>query len=455
MRTLHQSIIRKLAVQALFLVFGAAIFLPASDISDVGDSKNILPLRERAKVTDEWLKWRLENILPGLMRREGIDMWLVICREYNEDPVYLTLVPEAHMSARRTSILMFYDQGPEKGVARLSGSHFTPGDLYEPTWKDKKETQFDSLARAIKSRNPKKIGIDISDYWAFGDGLTSVLRARLEKALGPEYSARLVSAEGLCLGWLETRSPGEKSVYRTICGIGHDIIAEFFSNRVIVPDVTTVDDVNWWIRQKISDLGLQTWFNPGISLQRKGLRTRRLAGDERIIRRGDVLHCDVGVRYLGLCTDMQLQAYVCRVGEEGAPAGLKEALRRANRMADVFLGEFKTGRTGAEIARAAMKNGAAEGLKPLVYSHAIGFHGHGAGCTADAREPGEEPDENPQHGLYPLYPNTAYSMEFSATTKVPEWDNQEVVIGYEEDAFFDGESCRFIDGRQTDFYLIK
>jgi hypothetical protein len=455
MQTPHFPLYRRTLISAFVIFLAAGLFLPAQDIAGVNDHKNILPMRERAKVVDEWLKWRLENILPALMRREGIDMWLVICREYNEDPVYLTMVPEEHMSARRTSILMFHDLGLDKGVDRLSGSYFELGPLYKPTWDDKKEMQFDSLAKAIKARNPKKIGIDISNYWAFGDGLTAVLKARLEKALGPEYASRLVSAEGLCLGWLETRSPQEISIYRTICGIGHDIIAEFFSNKVIVPDLTTIDDVNWWIRQRISDLGLTTWFKPGISLQRKGMKPRRLQGEERIIRRGDLLHCDVGIRYLGLCTDMQLQAYVCRIGEGDAPVGLQEALRRAVRMADVFMGEFKIGRTGNEIAAAAMKAGEAEGLRPSVYSHAIGFHGHGAGVTADARVPGKGPEENPWHGEHPLFANTAYSIELSSTSAVPEWDNQDVVIGFEEDAIFDGQACRFIDGRQTKIYLIK
>ena len=455
MRSHPHSPIQRTVAFGFVLLLGLAIFLPAQEIANVGDHENILPMRERAKLVDEWLKWRLENILPSLMRREGIDMWLVICREYNEDPVYLTMVPEEHMSARRTSILMFHDQGPEKGVDRLSGSYFELGPLYKPTWDDKKEMQFESLAKAIKARNPRKIGINISDYWAFGDGLSAILKTRLEKALGPEFASRLVSAEGLCLGWLETRSPREMSAYRSICGIGHDIIAEFFSNKVIVPDVTTIDDVNWWIRQRITDLGLATWFKPGISLQRKGMKQRRLEGDARVIRRGDLLHCDVGIKYLGLCTDMQLQAYVCGIGETAAPAGLQEALRRANRLADVFMGEFKAGRTGNQIAEAAMKAGDAEGLRPSVYSHAIGFHGHGAGVTADARVPGKGPEENPWHGEHPLYPNTAYSIEFSSTMAVPEWDNQDVVIGFEEDAFFDGTGCRFIDGRQTKLYLIK
>ena len=427
----------------------------AQETANVQDCKQILPEKERALVVNEWLKWRLDNIIPRLMRREGIDMWLVINREYNEDPVYLSLVPEPTMSARRTSILIFHDLGPEKGVERLTGSYYGVGEWYKPAWTDKKKKQFESLAVVIKSRNPKKIGIDVSDDWAFGDGLTASLKAKLENALGPEYSSRLVSAERLCVGWLETRSPQELSVYRHIAGIAHDIIGEFFSNRVITPDVTSTEDVVWWIRQRITDLGLETWFQPSISIQRSKQEAVKYAGGRMVIRRGDVLHCDVGIKYLGLCTDMQLQAYVCKIGETDAPEGLKEALRRANRVADIFMGEFKTGRTGNDIVASAMKMGEAEGLRPLIYSHPLGVHGHGAGCTADARPPEAAPEDIKERGEYPLYPDTVYAIEFSSTTAVPEWDNQDVRIGYEETGVYTEAGCKFVDGRQTKFYLIR
>ncbi|MEW5900435.1 MAG: M24 family metallopeptidase, partial [Acidobacteriota bacterium] len=402
-----------------------------------------------------WLKWRLDNIIPELMRREGIEMWLVINREYNEDPVYLSLMPRPTMYARRTSILMFHDLGKDKEVERLSGSYFGAGEWYKATWTDKRKKQFENLAEVIRTRNPKTIGINVSENWAFGDGLTVSLKQKLEKALGPDLASRFVSAENLCVGWLETRSPQEMGVYRHICGIAHDIIAEFFSNRLITPDITTTEDVVWWFRQRVTDLGLETWFQPSISIQRHKKDAALYPAGERTIRRGDVLHCDVGITYLGLCTDMQLHAYVCKIGETDAPAGLKEALRRANRLADIFMGEFQAGRTGTEIVTAAMKKGEAEGLRPSIYSHPLGLHGHAAGCTADARPLGLAPEDNPERGKYPLYPNTAYAIEFSSATAIPEWDNQDVRIAYEEDALFTEAGCRFIDGRQLKFFLIK
>jgi len=414
------------------LLVAAGSFAQEHGVSAVNDSHKILPESERARVMNEWLKWRLDNIIPELMRREGIDMWLIINREYNEDPVYLTLVPEPAMAARRTSILIFFDRGEKLGVERLSGGYYGVGNLYKGTWVNKKKKQFESLAEVIKKLNPKKIGINMSSTWAFGDGLSASMKEKLEQALGPDLSSRFVSAENLCVGWLETRSPQELSVYRHICGIAHDIIAEFYSNKVITPDITTTEDVVWWIRQKITDLGLEPWFHPSISIQRHTKEAAKYKDSRRIIRRGDLLHCDVGIKYLGLCTDMQLQAYVCKIGEDDAPEGLKEALRRTNRMGDIFRNEFKTGRSGNDIVWSAMKKAEAQGLRPLIYSHPIGFHGHAAGPPMDARP-----------------------LEYSCTSSVPEWDNQDVRIGFEETGVFTEKGCEFIDGHQIKLYLIK
>ncbi len=440
---------------ALILLLAIPAIPEDRGVAAVDDSQNILAERDRARVMNEWLKWRLENIVPELMRREGIDMWLVINREYNEDPVYMSLVPEPVMYARRTSILIFHDRGKEAGVERMSGSYYGMGEWYKSTWVDKKKLQFESLADFIKRRDPKKIGINVSSRWAFGDGLSVSLREKLGKALGSELSSRFVSAENLCVGWLEIRSPMELSAYRHICGIAHDIIREFFSNKIITPDITTPDDVVWWIRDKFRELKLDTWFQPSISIQRHKSEAEKYSDDRSVIRRGDLLHCDVGIKYLGMCTDMQWQAYVCKIGEEDAPEGLKEALRRANRVGEVFMNEFQLGRTGKQITDSAMRKTEAEGLKPLIYSHPVGFHGHGAGCQLDARPLERAPEGIEKQMEYPLYYNTVYAIEFSSTSTVPEWDGQEVRIGFEENGVFVREGCKWVDGHQIDLFLIK
>jgi len=445
----------KIFSSLLWLLILAVSFSAGSQVGAAADSKNILPERERARIMDEWLKWRLENILPDLMRREGIDLWLVMSNEPDPGPVYFTLLPATRLYVVRTSILMFHDRGKDLGVERLSGGSSGIGEWYKPTWLDKKnKTQFASLAEVIKKMNPKKIGINTSPLWGYGDHLTAGLKDKLVSALGPEYAKRLVSADKLCVGWLETRSPQELSVYRHICGISHDIIADFFSNKVIIPDITTTKDVEWWFRQRVRDLGVDPWFHPSIGIQRSRKEAAKYQ-DRDVIRRGDLLHCDIGIRYLGLYTDMQWSAYVLQTGETDAPQGLKDALARANRLAEILMAEFQEGRTGNEVVDAAMKKGQAEGLRPLIYAHPIGVYGHAAGPPIDARAPESAPEGSRLRGEYRLYLNTMHSIEFSVTTAVPEWDNQDVRIGYEDDAIFTTAGCKFADGHQKALLLIK
>ena len=448
------KIFRIISLALLFLLTSIS-YSQDHGVAAVNNIHNILPEKERARVMNEWLKWRLDNILPDLMRSEGIDMWLVINREWIEDPVFFTLVPKPMMASPGCVALIFHDQGKELGVGRLSCAPQGVRGGYKRTWGTRKKTQFEALADAIKKRNPKKIGINVSTRWGYGDGLTASLKEDLEKTLGPEYSSRFVSAGDLCVRWLETRSPQELSVYRHICGVAHDIIAEFYSNKVITPDITSTEDVVWWIRQKITDLGLETWFQPSISIQRNKKEAAKYDDNRRVIRRGDLLHCDLGIKYLGLCTDMQWQAYVCKIGEDDAPKGLKEALRKANRVADILMNEFKEGKTGKDIANAAMSKAEAAGLRPSIYTHPIGIHGHGAGTTINAVSPERQDERNVLRWDYPLYVNTCYAIELSSTTVVPEWDNQEVRIGFEESAAFTKDGCKYIDGHQIKFYLIK
>jgi Xaa-Pro aminopeptidase len=443
----------------LSCVLGLATGLSADrnwNMADVRDIDNILPEKDRAEVMNAWLEWRLDNIVPEIMRREGIDLWLIINREYNEDPVYLSMISRPNMNARRLSILIFHDRGAE-GVKRLTANwHGTgsSGPLYEPIFTDRSKGwkgQFETVAAYIKEHDPRRIGLNFSEHWQFGDGLTVGLMRELEKVLDPVYRERIVSAEMLCVGWLETRSPMEISVYRHIQGIAHDIIAEFYSNRVIIPDVTTTDDVVWWIRDRITGLGLGTWFQPSVSIRRSPRDEARYGKGDKTIRRGDILHCDVGISYLGLSTDAQHNAYVLRLGETDVPAGLRELLRRGNRLQEIFMDEFRAGRTGNEVLLAALKKAGDEGIEGRIYTHPLGIHGHAAGTTMGRTESQEGV---PVRGDYPLHENTCYAIELSVSHVIPEWDNARVSIGLEEGAVFTKDGCRWLDGYPKKYYLI-
>ncbi len=451
-----------LSISLIFAALAAADLRWAMSGGD--EIKNILPERERAAVFNRVLEWRLDNILPKIMRREGIDLWLVVSFEYAEDPVYMTLVPKPVMSARRVSILLFHDaaDGFRKLTANWHGAG-SAGSMYTNIFTQEyrakgANAQFTAVADYIRRADPKAIGIDTAgpretiDDFSHGLGLTAFFKEKLERSLDPKYRERLVSAEKVCVGWFETRSPEELSLYRQIAGISHGLIREFFSNRVITPDVTTTEDVVWWIRQRITDLGLETWFQPSISIRRSPADEAKYGHGDRTIRRGDLLHCDIGIRYLGLCTDMQHNAYVLRLGEEDAPAGLKELLRKANRVQEILLNEFTEGRTGNDILRSALKKATAEGLGPRIYSHPVGFYGHGSGMTIGMTE---KQDFVPGTGEHPLYPDTVYAIELSATAAVPEWDNVSVGMGVEDQGCYTKDGPRWVDGYPQTLYLIK
>jgi hypothetical protein len=412
----------------------------------------ILPLCTQAAVQNGWLKIRLEQVLPELMQRTGIDMWIVAAREYNEDPAIMTLLPHPEMAARRRTILVFARK-PNGTCDRLTVSRYGDRDFYDVVWDPKTETQVECLTRIVRDYDPQVIGLNVSSAFPFGDGLSHHEHTFIMDALGAAYAARVRSAEHLAVGWLERRIAPELTVYPGLVEIGHAIIAAAFSSRVIQPGITTTDDVVWWMRQTMQSMGLQAWFQPGIEIQAPG-QSMEIGGDaevRKLIMPGDLLHCDIGFYYLGLATDQQQHAYVLRPGESAAPAGLLKALAAGNQLQDILLAEMQLGRTGNEVLAAALAPARAAGLQPSIYTHPLGYHGHAAGPTIGLWD---NQDFVSGPGEYPLYDDTVYSIELNIRQAVPEWDGQEAMIALEEDAVLTGGHVHWLHGRQTELHLI-
>lgn len=410
---------------------------------------DIMPLRERAQIRDAWLAERLDTIVPALMRENGVDMWVLIAREYLEDPVVSTMLNAESMRARRRTILVFHDPGNGEPVERLTVSRYGLAGLFEPDWEPERQPdQWQRFGEIVAERNPSAIAINTSPLTAFGDGLTSSQHHGLIEALPDAYRSRLVSGENLAVGWLETRTPAEMARYPEIVRIAHAIIAEGLSEKVITPGVTSTRDVVWWYRERIAELKLEAWFQPSVHITRQG-ELEELSGDT-IIQPGDMLWTDFGIVYLGLNTDTQHLAYVLRPGETDAPAGLKAGMAASNAVQDALTSSYRVGLSGNSVLLAARQKALAAGLRPSIYTHPIGYHGHGAGSAIGFWDDQEPTDR----GTYLMRPNTAWSIELSASHAVPEWGGQNVQFKSEEDAFFDGATVRYIDGRQTEFHLI-
>ena len=409
----------------------------------------ILSPRERASLENRILAERLETLIPQIMRAEGIDLWLLVAREYFEEPVVATMLDAENMHARRRTILIFHDPGEGKPVERLTVSRYGLGGLFAPAWNpDEEPDQWAAVAKLIAARDPKKIGINSSDLYQFADGMTLSQYGKFKEALPPALHDRIVSGEGLAIRWLETRTPTEMALYPTVVRIAHAVIAEAFSRKVITPGVTTAEEVQWWYRDRLMRLGLTPWFHPSVAIQRQG-REGMLEGAE-VIRPGDLLWTDFGITYLRLNTDTQHLAYVLKPGETEAPAGLRAGLANSNRVQDFLTGAFKPGRSGNDALAEAREKAIAAGLEPSIYSHPIGYHGHGAGPSIGFWD-NQQADPR---GAGPIRPNTAWSIELTSYAAVPEWGGQRVDFRTEEDAFFDGETVRYIDGRQTAITLI-
>ena len=411
----------------------------------------------RPEIQNRLLEERLDSLLPRLMRETGVDMWLVIARDYNDDPVFLSLVPKPRFTARRTTMLVFFDRG-DAGIERLTVSRYPLGAMYEAAWEGGDlDAQWERLVEVIAERDPQTIAVNTSDTWPVADGISHSLHSKLAGSLSPELKTRLQSSERLVVRWMETRTEGEVEVWQRAVAIARETIARAFSSEVITPGVTTVGDVSWFIRTRFEEEGLEPWFHPDVNRQWQGAdfgENAPFLGDgsrDGIIRRGDVLHTDVGLCYLGLCTDTQEMGYVLKLGESVPPEGLVEAMRIGNRWQDALTAEFVTGRTGNQILAAAQDSLEKLGIQHAIYTHPLGVYGHAPGPTI-----GMWDNQGPTigRGDWPLYPMTGYAIEGNVVVRVPEWNNQRVQMKLEQSALFDGNTVHYLAERQKALHVV-
>lgn len=419
--------------------------------------QQILPERQRAEVVDNILKDRFDTLLPKLMDATGFDMWVLISREYNEDPVLKTMLPATWLNARRRTILVFYRDKEKNTIEKLAVARYNFGENIVSAWdKEKEPDQWKRLMQLIEERNPKSIGLNYSDSFNICDGLVKTDYEAFMLYLPKKHTAKVKSAEQLAIAWIETRTEIEMIIYNQLVAITHDIIAEAFSEKVITPGITTTTDVEWWMRDKVTTLGLETWFHPTVDVQRTAeelgnhLYAFSNRPEDMVILPGDLVHCDFGITYLRLNTDCQELAYVLKPNETEPPKYLVAALKDGNRVQDIFTSNFETGKTGNMILEKSLSVSKAEGLKPSIYTHPLGTYGHSSGTTIGMWD---SQGGVPVTGDYPLHENTVYAIELNTTVNIPEW-KRNIRIMLEEAGFWGENGFRYVNGRQTKLLTI-
>ena len=416
----------------------------------------VLSVREQQAVREQWLKKRLDTMLLPMMRQQKIDMWIVTNEEFHPEPVVHHIAPPLPYVGRR-EFFIFADRGGDKldriALVRYGEEHLKYFfEVLTPPGRDIAAT----LRRIVEERKPKTIALDMGGTRGATNGLTYEGYKFLTESLGPEYSSRFVSAAPLIVEYMDTRLPEELEHYRTAVELTDILTQRAFSNEVITPGKTTVGDVRFWFLQQINNLGLDTWFQPDLRIQRKNQQTGTtlqfldVAEESTVIQRGDVIHIDCGLNYLGLSTDWQKMGYVLRDGEKDAPEGLKKALTNTNRLQDALFTHIKPGVQGFEVYDATMADMKKLGIETMIYSHSVGTQGHALGASIDFRRPavGAPPEPPFREGSYT-------SIELNTSTPVAEWGGQKVTIMMEDDAYLTKNGMKWFRPRQTAFYLIR
>lgn len=403
-------------------------------------------LQEQYQIKDDILYERLNTVLQPLMQECGIDVWLIPSKEYNEDPIFKTLTPSAYPTARRTSILFLHNDHKKVNCYNVGFADENLNKFYVQAWQRDKEDQFEALVNLLEKCNPQTIGLNYSDDFAYCDGLSVGLHKRLKEKIPKKFRTRFVSAEKLGIRFLETRSDLELKYYPEVMSLAKDIIDQTYTCDLIKTGVTTCEDVEWFIKDKVNRLGISYWFEPTIDLQRP---SGMYKGDT-IIRKGDLLHCDFGIDYLGLCTDTQRLAYVLKDGEKTLPDYFKEGMKENNTFQDIVADNFKSGVSGNQILEKSLKTAEQKQIKAMLYTHPIGIFGHGPGPSI-----GLFSDQKPQaiKGELLINPKTAYALELNTRRNIEGYEKEVYFFTEESILFLEDELVYLADGR-TEIKLI-
>ena len=443
----------KILIFIVLLISANFIFAQNKSGEKIPAMPKLLSLRDQADVREGWLKKRFDTLLLPMMRKHNVSMWIVTNEEFHSDPITESIVPPIPIVGRR-DFFIFFDNGKTLerfAVVRYEEERLKNHYILITPARDKTA---EIIRKLIAERNPKTIALNIGGGRGQSDGITFDAYKFLAESLGKDYESRFISGGKFITDFLDTRLPEELEHYRTAVLVTDILTRRAFSNEVITPGKTTVGDVRWWFMQQLNNLGLTTWFQPDLRVQRQAKANANsqqflaVADESMILQRGDLIHIDCGLIYMGLSTDWQKHAYILNKGEKDAPEGLKKGLKNTNRLQDSIFASARTGMTGEEVYTASMAEMKRQNIEAMIYSHPIGTQGHGLGAAIDFRKSIGGAKERFRLGSYT-------SIELNTSLLLPEWNNQKVTIMAEDDAVMTEKGFEFIRPRQTEFYLIR
>ena len=447
--------------KALSFVAVCSLTLPmAAGAAETLSSPNarapeLLSWSRQIQERDAWLEKRHDALL-GMMRRHNLDWWIIVNEEFHLDPLTPFIAPARPYAGNR-DIFVFIDAG-EDGLRKVALTGYAEESV-ERVFETmtRKRSPEENLKELYEANPPERIGLGSEGRRGMTRSLTRSSYQMLSEALGPEGSSRFVGAEALIEDYLDTRIPEEFPHFEALVHLTEVLARRALSNEAITPGRTTVGELRRFLFDALWAHGVGTWFQPDFRVQRAGTvgGTSRgflaVSKENTVVQRGDVLHLDFGISYMGFDSDWQKLAYVLREGEKDVPAGLKLGLRNTNVLQDVLMNTARPGRPAGEIYAETMAEMEKRGIEAMIYSHPLGNHGHGLGPSIDFRSKENGSEKEPR----PLRPHSWISIELNTALAIPEWDGQKVFFMEEDPAYLTDEGYRFFRPRQESFYLVR
>jgi Xaa-Pro aminopeptidase len=397
---------------------------------------------------------KFEQVLPGAMRDNGIDMWIVAVKENHTDPLW------EDMGRGYVSGVGYY-VFTDRGGGRIERAALGPsGYLVEQSGAYDTFGPASSLAAYVKQRDPKRIGVNMSEQIGPADGLSFTMHQHLVKTLGEPYGSRLVSAEKLVSDFRSRRVAAEIVAFGEAAGIAIQLAERALSNEVITVGRTTLEDVAWWLQDRLLERGLGSEFDmPSIYVT--GPEGIVATSTNRIIQPGDVMMIDWGVQLMNFGTDVKRVAYVLKPGETTPPKSIQAAFDKAVAVRDVVKPAIKPGRTAKEAMAAmdaaltAAGYGVIEFNKPnadqktdVTYGfHPVGNTGHDIGASMTTWQP--------LQSTFTLHTQHIFSFEYFAYTPIAEWGGKKLRIPIEDDAILMEHGIQFLHPANYRLLVVK